>query len=82
MLQPTSADNKTQPVKRTKEDNKEPEKKKIRKRSVKGSSTAVKMSHASTSNYVNNNIVQLFMSTIMQALHWKILLCRTCGTYH
>ena len=41
-------DGKAQPVKRAKEDNKEPEKKKIRKRSVKMS--AAKMSHSTTSN--------------------------------
>ena len=44
-------DNKGPPVKRAKEDTKEPEKKKIRKRSVKASA-AVKMSHSSGSNYV------------------------------
>lgn len=42
-------DSKPPPVKRTKEDTKEPEKKKIRKRSVKASA-AVKMSHSNTSN--------------------------------
>ena len=42
-------DNKVPAMKRTKEDTKEPEKKKIRKRSVKASA-AVKMSHPSASN--------------------------------
>ena len=41
-------DTKPPPVKRTKEDTKEPEKKKIRKRSVKAS--AAKMSQSNTSN--------------------------------
>ena len=50
-VQPPSVDNKGPAVKRAKEDTKEPEKKKIRKRSVKASA-AVKMSHSSGSNYV------------------------------
>ena len=51
-MQLPAVDNKAPPVKRTKEDTKEPEKKKIRKRSVK-TSAAVKMSHSSASNNDN-----------------------------
>ena len=53
----SSSSSKPPPVKRSKEDTKEPEKKKIRKRSVKAS-PAVKMSHSNTSNINNDCIVQ------------------------
>lgn len=80
-VQPPAVDNKGPPVKRAKEDTKEPEKKKIRKRSVKASA-AVKMSHSSGSNNVICLVFKLSMiihagialeDTFMQDL-WDISL--------